>query len=99
MKKSKFSESRKRAIVLEGEKDTKNIEKLCEQHQISVATYYKWKQSQSVEAGEDKKRLCALEKENVKLKKMYLESQLDKEVLLEAVAMLKKMQAQPKQMP
>jgi uncharacterized protein YqgQ len=49
-----------------------------------------------VEAGEDKKRLSALEKENVKLKKMYLESQLDKEVLLEAVAMLKKMQAQPK---
>ncbi|NJK82684.1 MAG: hypothetical protein HC912_01575 [Saprospiraceae bacterium] len=42
---------------------------------------------------EDEKRLKALEKENTHLKKMYLEAQPDKEILTEAVALLKKIQA------
>lgn len=94
MKKSNFSESQKKAILLEGESGKMSIEKLCEHHQISSATYYKWKQAQSIEQDETKKRLQAIEKENAKLKKMYLESQLEKEVLTEAVSYLKKLQAQ-----
>lgn len=98
MKKSNFSASQKQSILLEGSSGQMSIEKLCEQYQISPATYYKWKQAQSIEEDESKKRLQALEKENAKLKKMYLESQLEKEVLTEAVSYLKKLQAQKKKM-
>ncbi|GAB4399817.1 MAG: hypothetical protein OHK0053_20660 [Microscillaceae bacterium] len=99
MKKSKFSASLRQAIVSEGQSGQQSIEKLCERHQISPATYYKWRKELEIAQDEDKKRLKALEKENAQLKKMYLEAQLDKEILTEAVALLKKMQAQSKKMP
>lgn len=99
MKKSKFSVSQRQAIVLEGQSGGQSIEKLCELYQISPGTYYKWCKEQESAQDEDKKRLKALEKENAQLKKMYLEAQLDKEILTEAVALLKKMQAQSKKMP
>lgn len=99
MKKSKFSASRRQAIVLEGQSGQQSIEKLCEVYQISPATYYKWRKELETAQDEDKKRLKALEKENAQLKKMYLEAQLDKEILTEAVVLLKKMQAQSKKMP
>ncbi|MFN4144928.1 MAG: transposase [Runella sp.] len=98
MKKSRFSESQRKAIVLAGENGTESIEKLCEKHQISPTTYYKWKQEIRNSLDEDKKRLQALEKENIRLKKMYLDVQLEKEILSDAVSMLKKMQAQSKKM-
>jgi len=99
MKKSKFSASRRQAIVVEGQSGQQSIEKLCEVYQISPATYYKWRKELETAQDEDKKRLKVLEKENAQLKKMYLEAQLDKEILTEAVALLKKMQAQSKKMP
>jgi len=99
MKKSKFTASEREAIVLEGQNGKLTIEQLCEHYQISVATYYKWRSEQEIAQDEVKKRLQELEKENAKLKKMYLQAQLDKEILTEAVAMLKKMKAQSKKMP
>lgn len=96
MKKGRFSESQRQAILLEGSSGKESIEKLCERYQLCPATYYKWKQEQEIACDVSKKRLQELEKENTKLKKMYLEAQLEKEILTEAVQLLKKYQAQSK---
>ena len=42
MKKGKFMESARRAIVAEQEQG-KDVDSICRDHQISSATFYKWK--------------------------------------------------------
>ena len=96
MKKSLFSESQRKAILAEATQEGMSVEKVCQKHKISPATYYKWQQAEATNQNADKKRLLALEAENAKLKKMYLEAQLEKEVLTEAVTLLKKYAAQNK---
>lgn len=96
MRKSRFNESQRQAILDSYLKGSKTVEALCEEHQISPATFYKWKNEVEVEKNEDKKRLKELETENLRLKKMYAELQLKHEVVSEAVEILKKMKAERK---
>lgn len=96
MRKSRFNESQRQAIVDSHLKGVKTVEQLCEEHQISPATFYKWKNEVETEKHEDKRRMKELELENLRLKKMYAELQLKHEVMSEAVDILKKMQAQRK---
>lgn len=77
-------------------KGNKTVEALCEEHQISPATFYKWKNEVETDKNEDKRRLKELELENLRLKKMYAEALLKQEVLSDAVDILKKMKAQRK---
>jgi putative transposase len=98
MKKSSFQRKLTQSHHISGRKRHKKHRKICEKHQISPATYYKWKQEIHNSLDEDKKCLQALEKENIRLKKMCLEVQLEKEILSDAVSVLKKMQAQSKKM-
>jgi len=93
MKKSKFTESARRAIVAE-QKQGKDVDSICRDHQISSATFYKWKNDFRVEQHEDKRRLKELERENARLKKMYAELSIDHEILNEGYKLLKKWQAQ-----
>ena len=51
----------------------KTVEALCAEHQISPATFYKWKNEAETEKNDDKRRLKELESENLRLKKMYAE--------------------------
>lgn len=96
MRKSRFNESQRQAILDSHLKGNKTVEQLCEAHQISPATFYKWKNEVETERNDDKRRLKELEMENLRLKKMYAELQLKHEVTSEAVDILKKMQAQRK---
>ena len=64
------------------------------EHQISPATFYKWKNEVETDKNDDKRRLKELEVENLKLKKMYAEALLKQEVLTDAIDILKKMKAQ-----
>ena len=75
-------------------KGSKTVDALCEEHQISPATFYKWKNELEAEKDDDKRRLKELELENLRLKKMYAELQLKHEVVSDAVNILKKLQAQ-----
>lgn len=93
MRKSRFNESQRQAILDSYLKGSKTVEALCEEHQISPATFYKWKNEVETNKHEDKKRLKELELENLRLKKMYAELQLKHEVMSEAVDILKKMKA------
>lgn len=94
MRKSRFNESQRRAILDSYLKGAKTVEALCEENQISPATFYKWKNESATEQQQDKRCLKELEQENLLLKKMYAEPQLKHEVVSEAVEFLKKKQAQ-----
>ncbi len=96
MRKSRFNASQRQAILDSYLKGSKTVEALCEEHQISPATFYKWKNEVETEKNDDKRRLKELELENLRLKKMYAEALLKQEVLSDAVDILKKMKAQRK---
>lgn len=94
MRKSRFSASQRQAILDSYLKGKKTVEALCEEHQISPATFYKWKNEVETDKNDDKRRLKELEVENLKLKKMYAEALLKQEVLTDAIDILKKLKAQ-----
>lgn len=94
MRKSRFNASQRQAILDSYLKGNKTVEMLCQEHQISPATFYKWKNEVETDKNDDKRRLKELEVENLKLKKMYAESLLKQEVLTDAIEILKKMKAQ-----
>ena len=93
MRRKAFTPAERSAIVLE-QTTGKGVEQICRDHQISPATFYKWKDQKSTEADENKRRLDQLEKENKRLKKMYSELSIDHEILKEGYDILKKIQAQ-----
>ena len=94
MRKSRFNASQRQAILDSYLKGKKTVEMLCQEHQISPATFYKWKNEVEIDKNDDKRRLKELEVENLKLKKMYAEALLKQEVLTDAIEILKKMKAQ-----
>ncbi len=93
MRKGSFTESQRLAILAEQDAG-QTVEDICRKHQISPATFYKWKKDLAIEQDEDKRRVKELEAENARLKKMYAELSLHHEILSEGYEMLKKYQAQ-----
>ena len=62
----------------------KTVEEACRSLEITVQTYYRWRQKYGGMAPEMTKELKALQKENARLKKMVAEQALDMEILKEA---------------
>jgi putative transposase len=56
---------------------------LCRRHGISQQTLYRWKQKYDGLAGQDVRRLKALEEENARLKRLVAEQALDNQALKE----------------
>lgn len=84
MKRSKFSESQIISILkaVEGGRSVRDV---CREHEVSEATYYKWKSKYGGMQASDIKRLRELEEENRRLKKMYAELSLDHVMLKEVL--------------
>ncbi len=59
------------------------IEDICREHQVSPATYHRWKQKYGGLSIQDAKRLKALEVENAKLKRLLAEAMLANDALRE----------------
>ena len=93
MKKSKFSETERLAILAKLDSGT-SIDAICRDYQISAATLYKWRKEHMDMQDETKRLLKQLESENARLKKMYADLSMDHEILQEGYAFLKKLQAQ-----
>lgn len=89
MRKSKFTKSQQQAILAQHDTGT-SVADLCREHQISAATFYKWKKGHETAGQEEQRRLAELERENARLKKMYAELSVDHEILQEGYSMLKK---------
>lgn len=84
MKRSKFSDSHVMSILRQAEAGIP-IPDVLREHDISSATFYKWR---SKYGGMDLPmitRLKELEQENSRLKKMYAEEKLKAEILKEAI--------------
>ena len=67
MRKSSFNESKRMAILAERDAG-QSVEVICRKHQISPATFYKWKKDLETDQDEDKRRVKELEIENARLK-------------------------------
>ena len=85
MKKSRFSESQIFSILKEAEAGIP-VAELCRKHGMSDASFYKWRAKYGGMDVSMMTRMRELEEENRRLKKMYAESQMDAEILREAMA-------------
>jgi putative transposase len=84
MRKSKFSETQIIAI-LKAVEAGKTVRDVCREHEISDATYYKWKAKYGGMEAADIRRLRELEAENRRLKHMYAELSLEHRILKEVL--------------
>jgi putative transposase len=80
VKKSKFSEHQIIAI-LKAVEAGRTVRDVCREHEISDATYYKWKTKYGGMQASDIRRLRELEEENRRLKQMYAELSLEHRML------------------
>jgi putative transposase len=85
MKTSKFSDSQIMAILKQGESGIP-VSKLCREHGMSSASYYKWRTKFGGMDASLISRLKELERENARLKRMYTDALLDADILKEAMA-------------
>ena len=69
--------------ILRQTEEDQTVEDLCREHNISKATFHRWKRKYGDMDLADAKRLKELEKENGELKKMLAESMLKIRVLEE----------------
>ena len=72
-----------RAADLELGKGLK-VPEVCKKLEITVQTYYRWRQKYGGMAPEMAKELKTIQKENARLKKLVAEQALDMEILKEA---------------
>jgi putative transposase len=84
MRKSKFSETQIIAI-LKAVEAGKTVRDVCREHEVSDATYYKWKTKYGGMEAADIRRLRELEEENRRLKHMYAELSLEHRILKEVL--------------
>jgi putative transposase len=84
MRKSKLSETQIIAI-LKAVEAGQTVRDVCREHEISDATYYKWKTKYGGMEAADIRRLRELEEENRRLKHMYAELSLEHRILKEVL--------------
>jgi putative transposase len=63
----------------------RTVKDVCREHELSEATYYKWKAKYGGMEAADIKRLRELEEENRRLKHMYADLSLDHQILKEVL--------------
>ena len=85
MKRSKFSENQIIAI-LKAVEAGRTVRDVCREHEVSDATYYKWKAKYGGMEAADIRRLRELEDENRRLKQMSAELLLENRALKDVIA-------------
>ena len=85
MKNSRYSDSQIIAILNQAEAGTP-VPDLCREHGMSSASFYKWRTKYGGMEASLMTRMKELEAKNNRLKKMYAEVQIQKDVLKEAMA-------------
>lgn len=83
--KKRFSEEQIVSILREAQSGQKTVEQLCRDHGIATPTYYAWKRKYSAMDEPDVKRLRELEKENVRLKRILAERDVEIDVMKEII--------------
>jgi len=87
MKKSKYSDAQIMSILKQAENGVP-VADLCREHGMSSASFYKWRaRFGGMDAGL-RARMKKLDEENKRLKKMYAEKSMQKDLLKEALGKL-----------
>lgn len=84
MKSSRMTDSQIMAILKQAEAGIPAPE-LCREHNMSIASFYKWRAKYGGMDASMMSRVKELEAENARLKKMYAEVQLQADVLKEVL--------------
>ena len=85
MKRSKFSETQIIAM-LKAVEAGRSVKDVCREHEVSEATYYKWKTKYGGMEASDIKRLRELEEENRQLKRISADLLLENRALKDVIA-------------
>lgn len=85
MKASKFTDNQIINILKQAEGGIP-VTQVCREHNISSATFYKWRSKFSGMDASLMARMRELEQENAHLKKMYAEERLKYEIIQEAMS-------------
>ena len=84
MKRSRFTEQQIVSIMKEADAGGA-VKEVCRRHNISPATYYKWKSRYGGLDASDLKRMKELEGENSQLKKLFAELSLENAALKDLI--------------
>jgi putative transposase len=82
MRKSKFSETQIIGILREADGDTP-VKSVCARHNVSDATFYKWRAKYGGMEVNEARRLRALEEENGRLKRLVADQAVQIQILKE----------------
>jgi putative transposase len=82
MRKSQYSEEQVIGILREAEGDTP-VKAVCAKHNISEATFYKWRSKYGGMDVNEARRLRALEEENGRLKRLIADYAVQIQILKE----------------
>jgi putative transposase len=85
MKSTRYSDSQIMAILKQAESGS-TVPDLCREHGMSSASFYKWRAKFGGMDVSMMTRMKELEDDNKRLKKMYIEAQMQADIIKEAMA-------------
>lgn len=85
MKQTKYPVERIIQILSEAELPGSSIAEVCRKYSVSRSSFEKWKQKFKGKSSNDAKRLKVLEDENLRLKRILAEKELEIQVLRDIV--------------
>jgi putative transposase len=86
MKRGRFSEEQIVGILREAEREEKPVGEICREHGIAEQTFYRWRKRFGKLEVSDVQRLRELAAENVRLKRLLAERDLDVDALKELLS-------------
>jgi putative transposase len=86
MKKKRYEAEQIVRIVQEAEKGEMTIGDVCRRHEVSEATFYRWRRVYGDMKVPEVKRLRELEQENARLKRLVAERDLEIDAMKEVLS-------------
>jgi putative transposase len=83
MKQGQYSDEQIVKILQQAEKGDKTITQICEEHNLSQNTFYRWRKHYGKSTPSEIAKTRELEKENARLKRLLAERDLEVDVLKE----------------
>ena len=86
MKKNRYSAEQIVKILQEAEKGVETVGDVCRRHEVSEATFYRWRRVYGDMKVPEVRRLRELEQENARLKRLVAERDLEIDAMKEVLS-------------